>query len=222
MAENIGFNVKVGMDVAEIQSELQKAENLLRQFQGQLRKSTNTIEINMLNKEIAALNPQIDAYRTALQKVGKPAGDATQSLINFSRIAQDAPFGMMGIANNLNPMVESFQRLAATEGGTKKALAAMAQGLVGPAGIGVAIGLLSALLSTYSKEIGNFFKGATGELDDFIKKINTLNDELFKIAGKTEAKQIKGEVYIGIIGSKADLQQRETALEELKKLSIAF
>ena len=218
MAENIGFNVKVGMDVAEIQSELQKAENLLRQFQGQLRKSTNTIEINMLNKEIAALNPQIDAYRTALQKVGKPAGDATQSLINFSRIAQDAPFGMMGIANNLNPMVESFQRLAATEGGTKKALAAMAQGLVGPAGIGVAIGLLSALLSTYSKEIGNFFKGATGELDDFIKKINTLNDELFKIAGKTEAKQIKGEVYIGIIGSKADLQQRETALEELKKL----
>ena len=218
MAENIGFNVKVGMDVAEIQSELQKAENLLRQFQGQLRKSTNTIEINMLNKEIAALNPQIDAYRTALQKVGKPAGDATQSLINFSRIAQDAPFGMMGIANNLNPMVESFQRLAATEGGTKKALAAMAQGLVGPAGIGVAIGLLSALLSTYSKEIGNFFKGATGELDDFIKKINTLNDELFKIAGKTEAKKLKAEVLIGIIGSKADMQERQTALTELKKL----
>ena len=218
MAENIGFNVKVGMDVAEIQSELQKAENLLRQFQGQLRKSTNTIEINMLNKEIAALNPQIDAYRTALQKVGKPAGDATQSLINFSRIAQDAPFGMMGIANNLNPMVESFQRLAATEGGTKKALAAMAQGLVGPAGIGVAIGLLSALLSTYSKEIGNFFKGASGQLDDFIKKLNELNEELYKIAAKSEARQIKGEVYIGIIGSKADLEQRQTALAELKKL----
>ena len=218
MAENIGFNVKVGMDVAEIQSELQKAENQLRQFQAQLKKSTNTIEINMLNREIAALNPQIDAYRAALQKVGKPAGDATQSLINFSRIAQDAPFGMMGIANNLNPMVESFQRLSATEGGTKKALAAMAQGLVGPAGIGVAVGLLSALLSTYSKEIANFFKGATGELDDFIKKINTLNDELFKIAGKTEAKKLKAEVLIGIIGSKADMQERQTALTELKKL----
>jgi len=218
MAENIGFNVKVGMDVAEIQSELQKAENQLRQFQGQLKKSTNTIEINMLNREIAALNPQIDAYRAALQKVGKPAGDATQSLINFSRIAQDAPFGMMGIANNLNPMVESFQRLAATEGGTKKALSAMAQGLMGPAGIGVAIGLLSALLSTYSKEIGNFFKGASGQLDDFIKKLNELNEELYKIAAKSEARQIKGEVLIGIIGSKADLEQRQTALAELKKL----
>jgi predicted nucleic acid-binding Zn-ribbon protein len=218
MAENIGFNVKVGMDVAEIQSELQKAENQLRQFQAQLKKSTNTIEINMLNTEIKALNTQISAYGQALQKVGKPVGDATQSLINFSRIAQDAPFGMMGIANNLNPMVESFQRLAATEGGTKKALAAMVSGLTGPAGIGVAIGLLSALLSTYSKEIGNFFKGATGELDDFIKKINTLNDELFKIAGKTEAKKLKAEVLIGIIGSKADMQERQTALTELKKL----
>jgi cob(I)alamin adenosyltransferase len=218
MAENIGFNVKVGMDVAEIQSELQKAENQLRQFQAQLKKSTNTIEINMLNTEIKSLNTQISAYGQALQKVGKPVGDATQSLVNFSRIAQDAPFGMMGIANNLNPMVESFQRLAATEGGTKKALQAMVTGLTGPAGIGVAIGLLSALLSTYSKEIGNFFKGATGELDDFIKKINTLNDELFKIAGKTEAKKLKAEVLIGIIGSKADMQERETALTELKKL----
>ena len=218
MAENIGFNVKVGMDVAEIQSELQKAENQLRQFQAQLKKSTNTIEINMLNTEIKALNTQISAYGSALQKVGKPVGDATQSLVNFSRIAQDAPFGMMAISNNLNPMVESFQRLAATEGGTKKALQAMVTGLTGPAGIGVAIGLLSALLSTYSKEIGNFFKGATGELDDFIKKINTLNDELFKIAGKTEAKKLKAEVLIGIIGSKADMQERQTALTELKKL----
>jgi hypothetical protein len=218
MADNIGFNVKVGMDVAEIQSELQKAENLLRQFQAQLKKSTNTIEINMLNTEIKALNTQISAYGSALQKVGKPVGDASQSLINFSRIAQDAPYGMMGIANNLNPMVESFQRLAATEGGTKKALQAMVTGLTGPAGIGVAIGLLSALLSTYSKEIGQFFKGATGELEDFIKKINELNEELYKIAAKAEARQLKGEALVGIIGSSADLKQRETALAELKKL----
>jgi len=218
MADNIGFNVKVGMDVAEIQSELQKAENQLRQFQAQLKKSTNTIEINMLNTEIKALNTQISAYGNALQKAGKPVGDASQALVNFSRIAQDAPFGMMGIANNLNPMVESFQRLAATEGGTKKALAAMVSGLTGPAGIGVAIGLLSALLSTYSKEIGNFFKGAAGELEDFVKKINELNEELYKIAAKAEARQIKGEALVSIVGSNADLKQRETALGELKKL----
>jgi hypothetical protein len=218
MADNIGFNVKVGMDVAEIQSELQKAENQLRQFQAQLKKSTNTIEINMLNTEIKALNTQISAYGNALQKAGKPVGDASQALVNFSRIAQDAPFGMMGIANNLNPMVESFQRLAATEGGTKKALAAMVSGLTGPAGIGVAIGLLSALLSTYSKEIGNFFKGAAAELEDFVKKINELNEELYKIAAKAEARQIKGEALVSIVGSNADLKQRETALGELKKL----
>ena len=80
----------------------------------------------------------------------------------------------MGIANNLNPMVESFQRLAATEGGTKKALQAMAAGLMGPAGVGVAIGVVSSLAVTFSKEISAFFKGPTGELEEFRKNLKRL------------------------------------------------
>ena len=217
MAENIGFNVKVGMDVAEIQSELQKAENQLRQFQAQLKKSTNTIEINMLNREIAALNPQIDAYRAALQKVGKPAGDATQSLINFSRIAQDAPFGMMGIANNLNPMVESFQRLAKTEGGTKKALQAMLSGLTGPAGIGVAIGIVSSLAVTFSKEIAAFFKGPTAELEKFRVELKKVQDEIFNLIGKEQTKRTTGILLVELITGGNPTQQEE-ALKKLKKL----
>ena len=46
MAENVGFDVKIGMDISEMQAELQKSQNLLRQFEAQLKKSTNTIEIN--------------------------------------------------------------------------------------------------------------------------------------------------------------------------------
>lgn len=218
MAENIGFNVKVGMDVAEIQSELQKAENQLRQFQAQLKKSTNTIEINMLNTEIKALNTQISAYGSALQKVGKPVGDATQSLVNFSRIAQDAPFGMMGIANNLNPMVESFQRLAATEGGTKNALKAMFTGLTGPAGIGVAVGLLSALLSTYSKEISQFFRGASGEIDNISKKLKELNQDIYKLVGTAQANRTIGLGLVDLIQTGSSTQQEES----LKKLQALY
>ena len=217
MAENIGFNVKVGMDVAEIQSELQKAENQLRQFQAQLKKSTNTIEINMLNREIAALNPQILAYGQALQKVGKPVGDASQSLINFSRIAQDAPYGIMGVANNLNPMVESFQRLAKTEGGTKKALQAMLSGLTGPAGIGVAIGVVSSLAVTFSKEIVAFFKGPTAELEKFREELNKVAQEIYKLIGQEQTKRTKGILLVELItgGNKT---QREEALKQLQDL----
>ena len=37
MAENVGFDVKIGMDISEMQAELQKSQNLLREFQAQLK-----------------------------------------------------------------------------------------------------------------------------------------------------------------------------------------
>jgi len=77
--------------------------------------------------------------------MGKPTGDATQSLVNLSRVAQDAPYGFMGIANNLNPLLESFQRLSKETGSSTSALKSMASGLMGPAGIGLALGVVSSL-----------------------------------------------------------------------------
>lgn len=217
MAENVGFDVKIGMDISEMQAELQKSQNLLREFQAQLKKSTNTIEINMLNNEIKTLNGTIGKLEMGMQKAGKPMGDASQSLINFSRIAQDAPYGIMGIANNLNPMVESFQRLAKTEGGTKKALQAMAAGLIGPAGVGVAIGLVSSLAVTFSKEIAAFFKGPTEELEEFRKKLKGVADDIYKLIGQEQTKRTKGILLTeAIVGG--DKTAQEEALKELQKL----
>jgi len=217
MAENVGFDVKIGMDISEMQAELQKSQNLLREFQAQLKKSTNTIEINMLNNEIKSLNGTIGKLEMGMQKAGKPMGDASQSLINFSRIAQDAPYGIMGIANNLNPMVESFQRLAKTEGGTKKALQAMAAGLIGPAGVGVAIGIVSSLAITFSKEIAEFFKGPTSELEEFRKKLKEVADDIYKLIGQEQTKRTKGILLTEIIVGGTPTQQQES-LKQLKDL----
>jgi hypothetical protein len=218
MAENVGFDVRIGMDISEMQAELQKSQNLLREFQAQLKKSTNTIEINMLNNEIKTLNGTIGKLEMGMQKAGKPIGDASQSLINFSRIAQDAPYGIMGIANNLNPMVESFQRLAKTEGGTKKALQAMVSGLMGPAGIGVAIGVVSSLAVTFSKEISEFFKGPTEDLKTFNEELAKTANELYKLIGGEQTKRTKGIIYATIIGDSKDVNQQEEALKKLKAL----
>ena len=218
MAENVGFDVRIGMDISEMQAELQKSQNLLREFQAQLKKSTNTIEINMLNNEIKTLNGTIGTLEMNMQKAGKPIGDASQSLINFSRIAQDAPYGIMGIANNLNPMVESFQRLAKTEGGTKKALQAMVSGLAGPAGIGVAIGLVSSLAITFSKEISEFFKGPTEELKKFREELGKTAAEIYKLIGEEQTKRTKGIIYATIIGDSKNIVAQEEALKKLKAL----
>ena len=211
------FSIGIDADVSALQSSLKAAQNTLAQFEGALKKATNIGEINYLNKNIDNLKGTIAQLNQQAGRLGKPMGDASQSLINFSRIAQDAPYGIMGIANNLNPMVESFQRLAATEGGTKKALQAMVAGLMGPAGVGVAIGVVSSLAVTFSKEISAFFKGPTAELEEFRKKLKETADDIYKLIGGEQTKRTKGILLAELIvgGNKT---QQEEALKQLKSL----
>ena len=211
------FSIGIDADVSALQSSVKAAQNTLAQFEGALKKATNIGEINYLNKNIDNLKTKITQLNQQAGNLGKPMGDASQSLINFSRIAQDAPYGILGIANNLNPMVESFQRLAKTEGGTKKALQAMAAGLIGPAGIGVAIGVVSSLAVTFSKEIKEFFKGPTGELEEFRKKLKDVADDIYKLIGGEQTKRTKGILLTDVIVG-GDKTKQEEALKQLKDL----
>jgi hypothetical protein len=99
----------------------------------------------------------INNFSTQLNRAAKPTADATNALTNLSRVAQDAPYGFMGIANNLNPMLESFQRLQKEAGGTGNALKSIASSLAGPAGIGVALGVVSSLVVAFGDDISDFF-----------------------------------------------------------------
>lgn len=218
MAENFDkFSIGIDADVSALQSSIKAAQNTLGQFENALKKATNIGEINYLNKNIDNLKSTISQLNQQAGSLGKPMGDASQSLINFSRIAQDAPYGIMGVANNLNPMVESFQRLAATEGGTKKALEAMIAGLAGPAGVGVAIGVVSSLAVTFSKQISEFFKGPTDELNKFREELNKVAQEIYKLIGKEQTKRTKGILLVELITGGNKTQQEE-ALKQLKKL----
>jgi hypothetical protein len=76
----------------------------------------------------------------AINKLPSATGQANQALINSGRVLQDLNYGFMGIANNLNPLLESFQRLgerAKETGSTVKK--ELVSALTGPAGIGVAL-----------------------------------------------------------------------------------
>jgi hypothetical protein len=156
MAENIDLNIKIGANVTDLQAELQKAENLLKQFEAALKKATNVGEINYLNGQIKNLNTTISSLGQQMNKVGRPAADATNALTNLSRVAQDAPYGFIGIANNLNPLLESFQRLSKESGSAGGALKSMVAGLTGPAGVGIALGVVSSLVVAFGDDIGNF------------------------------------------------------------------
>ena len=215
----LDIQINIGAKTEDLGTELVKAENLLKKLQAALKKSVDVGEINQLTTKIGYVNGAITQLNTRMGAVARPANDATQSLINFSRIAQDAPYGILGIANNLNPMLESFQQLAKTEGGTKKALTAMIDGLAGPAGIGVALGLVSSLAVVFQKQITEAFAGPAGKLKDLREELKKLNDEIYKMAGSAQASQTLGTQLVGrITNEKLDITQRENALRKFQEL----
>ena len=103
----------------------------------------------------ATINKLPAAVNTANQSLSKfvpGANSASTALINLGRVAQDAPFGIIGIANNLNPLLESFQRTAEEAGGFKNALAALGSSLIGGAGVGLALSLVTGAMSYFSMQ----------------------------------------------------------------------
>jgi hypothetical protein len=215
----LDIQINIGANTEDLGAELVKAENLLKKLQAKLKTSTDVGEINQLTAKIGTVNTAITQLNTKMGGVKNPTTDATQSLINFSRIAQDAPYGIMGIANNLNPMLESFQQLAKTEGGTKKALTAMIDGLAGPAGIGVALGLVSSLAVVFQKQITEAFAGPAEKLKDLREELKKLNDEIYRMAGSAQASQTLGTELVGrITNQNLSVSQRENALKKFKEL----
>ena len=155
----------------------------------------------------------VNNFTNSLQKANKPTGDATQSLVNLSRIAQDAPYGFLGIANNLNPMLESFQRLQKESGGAGEALKAMASGLMGPAGIGLALGVVSSLVVAYGSKISEFISGT----NEASKSQDEFNKKLLEAQSKASENGVKLMAYLRIADdvSVSD-NRRAEALQSVK------
>lgn len=95
---------------------------------------------------------------TTVDKAGKTLGSslktganqATNAMTNLGRVIQDAPFGIIGITNNINPLLESFQRLKAETGSTGSAVKALAGSLIGAGGLGFAVSIVTSLLTVFA------------------------------------------------------------------------
>lgn len=179
----------------------------------------NKDAVNNINQTITATNNLGNAFR----QIPQTSGAATNALTNLSRVAQDAPYGFIGIANNLNPLLESFQRLQKEAGGTKSALQAMASGLMGPAGIGLALGAVSSLIVAFGPKIANFIKGVDAAKEAEDKFAESLN----KAKASASESGIKLQAYINLADdvTLAD-NKRANALKfviaELSKVNASY
>lgn len=145
-----------------VDAETRPAINALKDLEAQARRSGAA----------AGQSFGAGAFRgaTGLKTLTTSSNTATQSLINLGRVVQDAPFGFIGIANNLNPLLESFQRLKATTGSSGAAFSALGKSLTGPAGIGIALSVVSSLLIVFGDKLFGASKKAK-ELEDANKQL---------------------------------------------------
>lgn len=143
----------------------------------------NKAAIAALNNTDRALNKTADIATRTGSAIAKSSNTAGNALSNLSRIAQDAPFGFIGIQNNLNPMLESFQRLKVESGSTGAALKQMAAGLIGPAGIGIALSVGTALLVSFGDKLFKT-KEVTTEAARAFQEFGKVQQEANKNAAK--------------------------------------
>lgn len=193
-------------------------QNNLRNFEAALKKATNASEVTYLTRNINILKESIDRVKASSTGLGsnftKGADQAGVALSNLGRVAQDAPFGFIAIQNNLNPLLESFQRLKAETGTVGGALKALGSSLIGAGGIGLALSVVSSILVKYP----DLLSSLTREELAAQKAVKDFNEEMSKQQGslQTELTRVSSLVQIARDYGESS-QARTAAIKELQK-----
>ena len=164
-------------------------------------------------KAIEDLAKSTEGLKTRFVQNKGATDAATQSLMNLSRVAQDAPYGFMGIANNINPLLESFQRLGERTKESGGAFKALKEAMVGPAGVGLAVGVLSSVIVKY----GDAIVEAMFKVSDFEKAQKAMRDALADSVKSVADDIAKNEALLAVVTNvNESTKNRQAALEQLK------
>lgn len=174
-----------------------------------------SLEAKGVSQTTSQVSNAVSKAEQSLKRLTPASNQATLAMTNLGRVVQDAPFGFIGIANNLNPLLESFQRLKATTGTTGGALKALGSSLIGPAGLGFAISTASSLLLVFGDKLFSAGKKSSEAADNF-KKLSDATKAIFEGAGK-EAAEVS--TLIAVLKSETETRERKLiAIKELQKI----
>lgn len=161
------------------------------------------------------------------KKLPKATGSASFALTNLGRVAQDAPFGFIAIQNNIGPLIDSFGYLAKEAKTTGQSLtSALTGALVGPAGLGLAISLVTAGLTLFAQSQQKAASEAKKAAVDGRSYIETLDGIT---AATLKGNQAAGEattrlqiLYKATQNNTLSLKDRNSAFDELNKQYPTF
>lgn len=189
LKENIAVSNGYKQAIEQLNAEYRKGSISSKEYTSQLEKlkrdeKETTLITAGLRKELANLKREQNDLGGSMQKNLTPKiANGSNALMQFSRIAQDAPFGIMGIGNNITATVEAFGHLQKSTGSAGSALKAMASSMLGSGGILLAVSLVTSALTYMSQNgltVGDIVKKMTGNFDSARKAMQDLNVEAVK------------------------------------------
>jgi hypothetical protein len=191
MANSGRLEVEIGADVSGLEQGISQAERQLRTLESRrdarIRIGADTTEIDRrisgVNTRLNELRTSAQGAQTAMRGMTGQVGNGSNALMQFSRIAQDAPFGIIGVGNNLTATAEAFGHLRNQTGSASGALRAMASSLMGTGGILLGVSLLTTgftILAQKGLTVGDVIDKITGNFDDFGASVKKASEEAVK------------------------------------------
>lgn len=194
------LEVQIGADITDFEKKIKEVEFDIKELSKvKLEKLKVGLDTTEINAQIKDAKQNLNTLKTTVKDTGnqiggqftKQVGNGGNTLMQFSRIAQDAPYGIIGIGNNITATAESFSYLKAQTGSTGGALKALASSIAGTGGILLGVSLLTTgftLLSQSGLSVGDVIDKITGKFDAFGATLNKISVD----AAKNSSQEIAG------------------------------
>lgn len=232
MDENIIIPIQIDKSggLSELKKFGSEARNAIGAIGPGARLGEINIDVRMRNggapTELRNIGTAAAQAGNGLKNIQPGANAANYALLNLNRVVQDSPYGIMGITNNINPLLESFQRLKKESGSTGGALKALAGSLIGGGGLGLAVAAISAALTFGSIGLDMWHRGskkakeATSELANSQKEF----DDIIKQSNATAAQQIGALKQVSAVAGDVTIstKRRKDALKDLQDLYPSY
>ena len=212
----------------EINGELQKTDALLEgtvsSFEKQIRTlkqqrdslAKTSAEYGKYNAQIAQVEAQMRELTTTTKSQEQVNADmiantglASNTIVEFGRTISDAPFGIIGVTNNLSNLANNFEILSGKVGGTQNVLTLLKRQLMKGGVFVLAIQGVLALLTFFRDDIEKLVSSIFGGSKKIKEGMVAIKDEAI-------ASRAALERYLQILNDvNASYDEQQTALDAL-------
>ena len=167
-------------------------------------------------------------------KIGADVGDATKKIEDFSKrsrialnslslIAQDLPYGFIGIQNNLPALISSFGALTSNTKEAGSVFKQLTTALAGPAGAYLAFSVVTGAVTYLTQKYGSLNAAILSLSTSNAKLIGIqaqLNKEFASALGNTAGETAKIQILVKTLNDLSKpMKERQDAYTALKKIA---